>query len=192
MRRAISCMPMRALGRRALSMKATEQLLNPTDEHAALRDMVNKFCVENVEPQAVQADLTGDFNIDLFRQFADLGVMGVTVPAEHGGAGLDPLAAVLIHHELSKYDAGFCLAYLAHSMLFVNNFYNSANEMQRAKYLEKVISGEWVGSMGMSEPEAGTDVLGMRTTAVRKGDYYVLNGSKTWITNATHANVFLV
>ena len=79
-----------------------------------------------------------------------------------------------------------------HYRLFVNNFYNASNELQREKYLEKTMSGEWIGAMGMSEPSAGTDVLGMSTKAVRQGDYYVLNGSKTWITNATHANVFLV
>eukprot|EP01061_Rhynchopus_euleeides_P034739 TRINITY_DN58625_c0_g1_i1.p1 TRINITY_DN58625_c0_g1~~TRINITY_DN58625_c0_g1_i1.p1 ORF type:complete len:417 (+),score=201.94 TRINITY_DN58625_c0_g1_i1:163-1251(+) len=154
--------------------------------------MVARFAKEKVDPQARAADVSGDFNVDLFRELSQLGVNGVTIPAEYGGVGMDATAAVIVHHELCKYDAGFTLAYLAHAMLFVNNFFHAANEKQREKYLEKVISGEWIGSMGMSEPSAGTDVLGMSSTAVRQGDYYVLNGGKTWITNATHSDVFIV
>eukprot|EP01059_Diplonema_ambulator_P020959 TRINITY_DN34919_c0_g1_i1.p1 TRINITY_DN34919_c0_g1~~TRINITY_DN34919_c0_g1_i1.p1 ORF type:complete len:416 (+),score=177.66 TRINITY_DN34919_c0_g1_i1:50-1249(+) len=174
------------------AMQGTDFLYNPTDEHRQLREMIARFTKERVEPQAREADVKGDFNVALFKELGELGVMGVTVPAEHGGVGMDATAACIVHEELSKSDAGFALAYLAHSMLFVNNFYNSANEAQREKYLEKVMSGEFIGSMGMSEPSAGTDVLGMQSNAVKKGDYYVLNGGKTWITNGTHADVYLV
>jgi alkylation response protein AidB-like acyl-CoA dehydrogenase len=114
------------------------------------------------------------------------------IPEQDGGAGLDAVAAVIVHHELSKYDPGFCLAYLAHSMLFVNNFYHCASAEQRARYLPRTISGEWVAGMGMTEPGAGTDVLAMTTTATRDGDSFVLNGTKTYITNGCEGYCFLV
>ena len=116
----------------------------------------------------------------------------ITIPEEWGGMGLDTTAAVIIHHELSKFDPGFCLAYLAHSMLFVNNFFFCSNDEQKQLFLEKVISGEWVAGMGMTEPGYGTDVLGMTTTAVRDGDTYVLNGTKTYITNGPEGHIFCV
>ena len=128
----------------------------------------------------------------LFRKLGDLGLLGITIPEADGGAGMDTLAAVIVHHELAKYDPGFTLAYLAHAMLFVNNFYYCADEAQRARVLPKVISGEWVAGMGMTEPGAGTDVLGMTTTAVLDGDTYVLNGTKTYITNGCEGHCFLV
>jgi isovaleryl-CoA dehydrogenase len=99
---------------------------------------------------------------------------------------------VLVHHELAKYDPGFTLAYLAHAMLFVNNFYHCSNAEQKARYLPKVLSGEWVAGMGMTEPGAGTDVLGMTTTAVRSGDHFIVNGTKTYITNGVEGFCFLV
>ncbi|CBZ28190.1 putative isovaleryl-coA dehydrogenase [Leishmania mexicana MHOM/GT/2001/U1103] len=173
--------------------RAFMDLYNPTPEHAALRETVAKFSREVVDRHAREDDMNGHFNRDLFEQLGDLGVMGVTVPEADGGAGMDAVAAVIVHHELSKYDPGFCLAYLAHSMLFVNNFYYSASPAQRARWLPKVLTGEHVGAMGMSEPSAGTDVLGMRMTAKKDSNgNYVLNGSKIWITNGTVADVFLI
>jgi isovaleryl-CoA dehydrogenase len=133
-----------------------------------------------------------ELNKELFLELGKLGLLGITVPAEDGGAGMDALAAVIVHHELSKYDPGFCLAYLAHSMLFVNNFYQCSSREQRARYLPRTLTGEWIGGMGMTEPGAGTDVLGMATTAQLNGDHYVLNGSKTYITNGIDGQVFLV
>src|SRR5262245_22495923 len=105
---------------------------------------------------------------------------------------MDAVAAVIAHHEMAKSDPGFTLAYLAHAMLFVNNFYWAANPDQRKRYLDKVISGEWVGAMGMTEPGAGTDVLGMQTTAEETDRSYVLRGRKTFITNGPEAEIFLV
>ena len=169
-----------------------QSLFYPTDEHRMLRDLVSEFSKQEVEPQAEAADLRGGLNLELFRRTAELGLLGVTVPVEDGGGGLDAVAAVIAHHELSKADPGFCLAYLAHAILFVNNFYYAANEHQRRRYLPRVLSGEWVGGMGMTEPGHGTDVLGMQTTAVRRGDVFVLNGAKTYITNAIEGHVFLV
>jgi isovaleryl-CoA dehydrogenase len=167
-------------------------LENPTEEHRMLRQMVRTFVSDAVEPQADAYDRSGTLNVDLLRRCGELGLLGVTVPAEHGGAGLDATASVIVHHELAKSDPGFTLAYLAHAVLFVNNFYWAASEAQRERYLPKVLSGEWVGAMGMTEPSAGTDVLGMRTFAKRQGDNFVLRGHKALITNAIDANVFIV
>jgi isovaleryl-CoA dehydrogenase len=170
----------------------SQDLFNPTEEHAMLRQTVADFVRREVEGQAAEYDEKGHLNRDLFRRFADLGMLGVTVPAEAGGAGLDPVASVIVHHELSKSDPGFCLAYLAHSVLFVNNFYWSSNDEQKDRYLGQVLSGEMIGGLGMTEPSHGTDVLGMRTTALKKGDRYILNGSKTYITNGYEGHVFIV
>lgn len=169
-----------------------QQLFNPTEEHQMLREMVAEFTAKEVEPQASKHDELGVLNVDLFRQLGDLGLLGITIPDEHGGAGMDAVAAVIVHHELSKSDPGFCLAYLAHSMLFVNNFYYAASDTLREKYLPKVLTGEWIGGMGMTEPGAGTDVLAMATTAVRDGSNYRLNGTKTYITNGCEGYCFLV
>src|SRR5690606_34429133 len=173
-------------------MQSSDSLFNPTDEHRMLRQTVADFARKEVDPQAATYDERGVLNVELFRKAGELGLLGITVPEEDGGAGMDALAAVIVHHELSKYDPGFCLAYLAHSMLFVNNFYHCSNAEQRERYLAKVISGEWIGGMGMTEPGAGTDVLGMTTTARRVGDHWVLDGTKTYITNACEAFCFLV
>jgi isovaleryl-CoA dehydrogenase len=167
-------------------------LENPTEEHRMLRRMVRDLVRDEVEPQAEEHDRTAKLNIPLLRRAGELGLLGVTVPAEHGGAGMDALAAVIVHHELSKSDPGFTLAYLAHAMLFVNNFYWGASDEQRRRYLPKTLTGEHIGAMGMTEPSGGTDVLGMRTTARRDGDRFILNGRKTFITNAAEADVFLV
>ncbi|MBI5610159.1 MAG: acyl-CoA dehydrogenase family protein [Deltaproteobacteria bacterium] len=145
--------------------------------------MVRAFAEREVWPQAREYDRLEKFNRKLFEKAGDLGLHGITVPESMGGAGMDALASVIVHEELSAADPGFCLAYLAHAMLFVNNFYQNANAEQRARVLPKVISGKWVAGMGMSEPQAGTDALAMRTTAVRDGDDYILNGAKMWITN---------
>lgn len=169
-----------------------DALFTPSEEHRMLREMVANFARAEVGPQAEEFDRKEHLNIPLFRRLGELGLLAITVPEHMGGAGLDSVAAVIVHEELSRYDPGFCLAYLAHSMLFVNNFAQSANEEQRGRYLEKVISGEWVGGMGMTEPSHGTDVLGMRTRADRKGDRYVLNGTKTYITNGPEGDVFQV
>ncbi len=167
-------------------------LFLPTSEHVLLRDMVAEFARREVDPQAAEHDRKGELNVPLFRKLGELGLLGITVPEADGGAGMDTVAAVIAHHELAKYDPGFTLAYLAHSMLFVNNFYHCSNAEQRKRFLPKVMSGEWIAGMGMTEPGAGTDVLGMSTTAVREGEHYILRGSKTYITNACEAFCFLV
>ncbi len=167
-------------------------LENPTEEHALLRKMVRDFTRAEVEPQAEEHDAKATLNVELLRKVGELGLLGVTIPSEHGGAGMDAVAAVIVHHELSKSDPGFCLAYLAHSMLFVNNLFWASNDEQKKKYLPKVLTGEHVGAMGMTEPSSGTDVLGMRTFARKDGDRYILKGRKALITNAPEADVFIV
>lgn len=162
---------------------AQANFYNPTEEHLALREMVRAFAEREVWAQAREYDRLEKFNRPLFKKAGDLGLLGITVSEEWGGAGMDATAAVIVHEELSAADPGFTLAYLAHSMLFVNNFYQNASTAQKKRVLPKVISGQWVAGMGMSEPAAGTDALAMRTTAVRDGDSWVLNGNKMWITN---------
>lgn len=169
-----------------------ESLFTPSEEHAMLREMVRDFTQNEVEPQAAKYDELGHLNMDLFRKTGELGLLGITLPEEVGGSGMDTTASIIVHHELSKSDPGFCLAYLAHALLFVNNFFFCSNEEQRARYLPKTISGEWVAGMGMTEPGAGTDVIGMATTAVDDGTHWVLNGTKTYITNGCEGFCFLV
>jgi len=159
-------------------------LANPSEEHQMLREMIRDFTQEFVEPQAHDYDKKEQFNIELFRELGELGLLGITVPEEYGGSGLDAVAATIAHEELSYSDAGFGLAYLAHSMLFVNNLAQNGSEDQKARILPKVCSGEWIGAMAMSEPDAGTDVLGLSTTAEQDAEgNWILNGRKMWITN---------
>ena len=159
-------------------------IANPSDEHQMLREMVRDFVNEHVEPQALEYDRDEKFNVELLRSLGEMGLLGITASEEFGGAGLDAVATVIVHEELSASDPGFALAYLAHSMLFVNNLEFNGNEEQKARILPKVCSGEWIGAMAMSEPDAGTDVLGLSTSAVQRDDgSWVLNGRKMWITN---------
>lgn len=161
-------------------------LINPTEEHKMLRETVRAFVQNEVEPQAAKFDREERFNLELFRKMGELGLLGVTVDPDFGGAGMDAVAATIVHEEISASDPGFALAYLAHSMLCVNNISVNATDEQKAKLLPKLCSGEWVGSMAMSEPHVGTDVLGMKTTAEKKADgSYSISGQKMWITNGT-------
>jgi len=157
-----------------------------------LRQTIREFTRREIEPQAEEHDRLGKLNLPLLRKVGDLGLLGMTVPEQDGGAGMDATASVIAHEEISWSDPGFALAYLAHSLLFVNNFYWAANPEQRRRYLPKVLTGEWIGAMGMTEPAVGTDVLGMQTTAVKKGDRYVLNGRKIFITNGLEASIYVV
>ena len=158
-------------------------LFNPTEQHEVLRQMVRSFAEDELQPQAEEYDHREQFNRELFEKLGELGLLGVTAPPEYGGSGMDAVAAVIVHEELSAVDPGFCLAYLAHSMLFVNNLAVNGNDDQRSRFLPGSCSGELVGGMYMSEPSAGTDALAMSTVAEKKGDHYVLNGRKMWITN---------
>ena len=159
-------------------------IANPSEEHLMLREMVREWTQEYVEPQALEYDREEKFNHELLRSMGELGLLGISAPEEYGGAGLDAVACTIVHEELSASDPGFALAYLAHSMLFVNNLAYNGTEEQKQRILPKVCSGEWIGAMAMSEPDAGTDVLGLSTSAVQREDgVWVLNGRKMWITN---------
>jgi isovaleryl-CoA dehydrogenase len=163
-----------------------------SEEHELIRQTVRQFAHARVEPQAMEHDEAGTFNIPLLRELGGLGLLGITIPEADGGAGLDATASTIVHEELAYADPGFTLGYLAHALLFVNNFYWAANPSQHKRYLPKVLTGEHVGAMGMTEPAVGTDVLGMQTVARRDGDFYVLNGRKTFITNGPECDVALV
>lgn len=175
-----------------LSTTLDSKLVNPTEEHEMLRQTVREFTRKEIEPQAEEYDQKGILNQGLLRKVGELGLLGITIPEEFGGAGMDSTAAVIAHEEMAASDPGFTLAYLAHALLFVNNLFYAANDDQRKRFIPKTITGEWIGAMGMTEPSAGTDVLGMGTTAVKKGDRYILNGRKIFITNAIESQLYIV
>jgi len=158
-------------------------LFAPTPEHALLADTLREFVAREVEPQAADHDRSESFNDALFRRAGGLGLLAVTLPEEFGGAGLEATAAVQVFEALSTADPGFALAALSHAILFAQNVNVNGDEQQRKHVLPRAASGEWIGGMCMTEPEGGTDVIAMRTRARREGDVYVLDGTKTFITN---------
>jgi isovaleryl-CoA dehydrogenase len=158
-------------------------LFAPTPEHALLADTLREFVSREVEPQAADHDRSEAFNHGLFRRAGELGLLGVILPEEYGGAGLEATAAVQVLEALSTADPGFALAVLAHAILFAQNVNVNGDAAQRERVLPLAASGQWIGGMCMTEPEVGTDVLAMRTRARREGDGYVLTGTKTFITN---------
>jgi isovaleryl-CoA dehydrogenase len=155
----------------------------PTPEHVLLAGTLREFVAREVEPQAARHDRDETFNLALFRRAASLGLLGVTIGEEYGGAGLDAIAAVQVYEALATSDPGFALAVLAHAVLFAQNVNVNGDELQKKHVLPRAVSGQWVGGMCMTEPDVGTDVLAMRTRARRTGDVYVLDGTKTFITN---------
>jgi len=168
-------------------------LYNPSDIHRAIRDIVRQFGSRELDEQASSHDANERFNDPLFRRLGtELNLFGLTVPESQGGVGLDPVATLIVREELSRFDPGFGLSYLAHEVLFVNNFFWSSNEEQRRRYLPDVLSGKHIGGMAMTEPGVGTDVLGMTSTATRRGDRFIISGTKQFITNGPVGDVFLV
>jgi isovaleryl-CoA dehydrogenase len=157
-----------------------------------LRDTVSSFAADEIAPRAADIDRANDFPADLWRKLGDLGVLGVTVEEAYGGAGLGYLEHVVAMEEISRASAAVGLSYGAHSNLCVNQIRRNGSEAQKRRYLPKLISGEHVGALAMSEPGAGSDVVSMRLRADRRGDHYILNGSKMWITNGPNADVLVV
>jgi isovaleryl-CoA dehydrogenase len=158
-------------------------LFAPTPEHALLGDTLRDFVRREVEPQAAEHDRSETFNRALFGRAGELGLLGVTIDEKYGGAGLDATAAVQISEALATADPGFALSVLAHSVLFTQYILVNGDDAQKERVLPRAVSGEWIGGLCMTEPEVGTDVLAMRTQARRDGDVYVLDGTKTFITN---------
>jgi len=158
----------------------------------ALRDAVREFSQTEIAPRAAEIDRNDQFPMDLWHKMGDLGVLGITVGEEFGGANMGYLAHMVAMEEISRASASVGLSYGAHSNLCVNQIKRNGTDAQRQKYLPKLISGEHVGALAMSEPNAGSDVISMQLKAQDKGGYYVLNGSKMWITNGPDADTLVV
>ncbi|MDH3411879.1 MAG: isovaleryl-CoA dehydrogenase [Gammaproteobacteria bacterium] len=165
---------------------------NLGDAAEMLRDTVMRFASDEIAPRAEGIDRNNEFPNDLWRKMGDVGILGVTVEEEYGGAGMGYVEHVVAMEEVSRASASVGLSYGAHSNLCVNQIRRNGSEEQKRRYLPKLISGEHVGALAMSEPGAGSDVVNMRLRADKKGDRYVLNGTKMWITNGPDANTLVV
>ena len=163
-----------------------------TSEQNLLAQTVSQFAETELQPVAAAMDETEGWNAKAFKKMADLGLLGVTIDEKYGGSGLGCLESLVVMEKLAEACASTTLSYLAHAILCVNNLHENASEAQKEKYLPKLIQGEWTGGMGMTEPQAGSDALSLQTKATKKGDHYVLNGTKTMITNAPIGDVFVV
>lgn len=157
-----------------------------------LRDQIQAFAAVELAPRAAQIDHDNLFPVDMWRKFGDLGLLGITVPEQYGGAGLGYLAHVVAMEEISRACASVALSYGAHSNLCVNQINRNGTHEQKSRYLPRLISGEYVGALAMSEPNAGSDVVSMKLRADKQGDHFVLNGSKTWITNGPDAHTYVI
>ncbi|MDC7676606.1 isovaleryl-CoA dehydrogenase [Asticcacaulis machinosus] len=162
------------------------------DDIAALRDLAARFAAREIAPLAAAADREDQFPMHLWRLMGKAGLLGITAPEVYGGSGLGYLAHTIVMEEISRASASVGLSYGAHSNLCVNQIVRNGNEDQKARYLPKLISGEHIGALAMSEPGAGSDVVSMTLKADKRGDRYVLNGTKMWITNGPDADVLVV
>ncbi len=158
----------------------------------ALREAVRKFAQEEIAPKSAEVDRSNDFPMELWEMMGNLGLHGITISEEFGGVDMGYLAHCVAVEEISRANAAIGMSYGAHSNLCINQIYRWGNEQQKSKYLPKLISGEHVGSLAMSEPSAGSDVVSMKLKAEKRNDYYLLNGSKMWITNGPDAETLVV
>ncbi|XP_027028074.1 isovaleryl-CoA dehydrogenase, mitochondrial [Tachysurus fulvidraco] len=165
-----------------------------TEEQMQLRNTVTRFCQEKLAPYADEMDKANDFPRmrEFWKEAGELGLLGITAPVEYGGTGLGYLDHVIVMEEISRVSGAVALSYGAHSNLCVNQLVRHGNQNQKEKYLPKLITGEHIGALAMSEPNSGSDVVSMKTTARKEGDHYVLNGNKFWITNGPDADVLIV
>ncbi|VWB05726.1 isovaleryl-CoA dehydrogenase [Burkholderia lata] len=157
-----------------------------------LRDAVATFAAKEITPRAAEVDRTDQFPMDLWKKFGDLGVLGMTVAEEYGGANMGYTAHMVAMEEISRASASIGLSYGAHSNLCVNQIHRNGTDAQKQKYLPKLVSGEHIGALAMSEPNAGSDVVSMKLRADKRGDRYVLNGTKMWITNGPDCDTLVV
>ncbi|ROT99668.1 isovaleryl-CoA dehydrogenase [Marinobacter sp. R17] len=157
-----------------------------------LRDQVNQFSTDRIAPRAADVDRDNLFPNELWPQLGEMGLLGMTVSEEYGGSGMGYLAHTVAMEEISRASASIGLSYGAHSNLCVNQIFRNGNDEQKAKYLPKLVSGEHIGALAMSEPNAGSDVVSMKLRADKKGDRYILNGNKMWITNGPDANTYVI
>lgn len=158
----------------------------------ALRDVVQQFAAKEIAPRASEIDSSDEFPMDLWQKMGELGLHGITVPEEYGGSDMGYVAHMVAMEEISRASASVALSYGAHSNLCINQIKRNGSEEQKQKYLPKLISGEFIGALAMSEPGAGSDVVSMKLKAEEKDGHYVLNGSKMWITNGPDADVMVV
>lgn len=163
-----------------------------SEEVSMLRDSVRQFVEKEIAPIADKTDKDNEFPMDLWKKFGDMGLLGITIDEAYGGCGLGYLAHTIVLEEISRASASIGLSYGAHSNLCVNQISRNGNEAQKNQYLPKLISGEHIGALAMSEPGAGSDVVSMALKADKKGSHYVLNGTKMWITNGPDANTYVI
>ena len=163
-----------------------------SEDISALRETIRSFTQKEIAPRAAAIDENNEFPNELWRRLGELGVLGMTVPEEYGGTDMGYLAHIVAMEEISRGSASVGLSYGAHSNLCVNQIHRNGSEEQRRKYLPKLISGEFIGALAMSEPGAGSDVVSMQLRAKRDGDNWILNGNKMWITNGPDADVLVV
>ncbi len=162
------------------------------DDIAMMRDAVEQFAQSELAGRAQQIDRDNEFPMDMWRQLGDMGLLGLTVPEQYGGTDMGYLAHTIAMEEISRASASVGLSYGAHSNLCVNQIFKNGSEAQREKYLPSLCTGEHIGALAMSEPNAGSDVVSMKLRAEKKGDHYLLNGSKMWITNGPDANTYVI
>jgi len=162
------------------------------EELRMLRDAVQALAQDELAPRAADIDRANEFPADMWRKFGDMGLLGITVDERYGGSGLGYLAHAIAMEEISRASASVGLSYGAHSNLCVNQIFRNGSDAQRERYLPKLCSGEHVGALAMSEPGAGSDVVGMQLRAERNGDRYLLTGNKMWITNGPEANIYVI
>ena len=165
---------------------------NLGDDIDMLRDSVFQFCANEIAPRAAEIDSNNDFPMDLWRKLGDMGLLGITVHEKYGGTGMGYLAHAVAMEEISRASASVGLSYGAHSNLCVNQLHKNGSEEQKQKYLPKLCSGEHIGALAMSEPNAGSDVVSMKLRADKQGDKYILNGNKMWITNGPDAHTYII